>query len=412
MPVGSTLQRKRQNGPPAGGPSASPPPTVVFATTMLPGLRLTGSEVVSQTFVDAMRSAGNRVVVLGYVRAGSAPELGADEVGAGSRHIETRDAGARVALWLARAFAGREPYSVAKYRSRRYVAELKAIIERLDPSVIVLDHAQMAWALPSREPRIPTVLLAHNVEHEMYERAARERTGPLAWINRREAKRMLAFEREAVARADEAWALSPSDAAGLAGLGALAPVAFEFAALSDVPPSGAEKRYDVGMLGSWTWAANARGLDWFFQEVYPLLGAEVSIAVGGAGGDRVVAPRQNVERLGRVPDAFRFLSSCRVIVAPSVSGAGIQIKTLDAIATGSPVVATSFAMREIDDPPATVTSVDDPAAVAQAIGTLLGEAPDEAAARQAREWSLARGKRFGEAVAERVGSLLGADAAP
>jgi hypothetical protein len=48
------------------------------------------------------------------------------------------------------------------------------------------------------------------------------------------------------------------------------------------------------------------------------------------------------------------MAQAKVVAIPTLSGGGIQIKTLDAIASGSAIVATPVALRGISDPPATV----------------------------------------------------------
>jgi hypothetical protein len=99
---------------------------------------------------------------------------------------------------------------------------------------------------------------------------------------------------------------------------------------------------------------------------------------------------------GPVPDAEAFLRSARVVAVPKTSGTGIQIKTLNAIASGRAVVAATSAVRGLGDLPPTVTVTDDPAEFA----TALREARAEPGT--AREWLAERKHRFNQAVAEAV----------
>jgi polysaccharide biosynthesis protein PslH len=55
------------------------------------------------------------------------------------------------------------------------------------------------------------------------------------------------------------------------------------------------------------------------------------------------------------------MAQAQVVAIPTLSGSGIQIKTLEAIASGSMIVATSIAMRGIADL-STVESTVEPAA--------------------------------------------------
>src|SRR5260370_16911839 len=110
---------------------------------------------------------------------------------------------------------------------------------------------------------------------------------------------------------------------------------------------------DVALMGTWTWRINAASLDWFVSQVLPLLPAHTSVAVAGAGADHLRGRYPNVTICGRVDDGSAFLRSARVVAVPSTARAGVQIKTLDAIASGRPVVPSSLPMRGIEHPPPT-----------------------------------------------------------
>jgi len=380
--------------------------TVLFLTTVLPAGQTTGGEFASQAFIEAMRLAGHRVVVLGYSRAGSDLELGEDELSAGTRPIETRNAGLRPLAWIAAAFALRIPYSMAKYRSRRYRRVMRETLERLKPGLVVVEHAQMAWVVPRTGVRAPIVYLAQNVEHHLYREAAVTSRQPIRWLNHREAQRMIEVERRLVGHATCVWTLSSADAEALSQLAPCSPpLTFALTPPMVSSPQEVAKMQDVGILGTWTWAANAAGLKWFCERVYPLLSDAVSIAVAGAGAEKIAEDRPNVTRWGRVPDSIRFLGSARVIAVPSVAGSGVQVKTLEAIATGQPVVATPVALRGIPDPPPTVRVADQPAEFAASLLAMLDSPPGPIASRAAQEWAAQRRAGFRTAVATAVAEL-------
>ncbi|HEU4977662.1 MAG TPA: hypothetical protein VFT42_02090, partial [Solirubrobacteraceae bacterium] len=93
---------------------------VLFLTTLLPGMRRTGSEVATQAFADALRAAGHDVRLLAYRRAGSDPPLAPGDTAVADRHIETSAAGLRPLWWMARGLAARRPYTLAKFAGGAY----------------------------------------------------------------------------------------------------------------------------------------------------------------------------------------------------------------------------------------------------------------------------------------------------
>ncbi|MGH2838038.1 MAG: glycosyltransferase [Thermoleophilaceae bacterium] len=367
---------------------------ILFLSTLLPGLRRTGSEVATQSFVDALRKAGHDVTLLAYRRVNTDPPIAPDDVAAADRHIETLGAGVRPAFWMLRAIATGRPYSVAKYVGRAYRRAMDDAHARLRPELIVLDHAQMAWLIPAGGWDVPTVYLAHNVEHALHDELS-EHGGPRSWAHRREARKISEVERSVLKQASALWTLARTDAEAL---GALAPQLP--ARVFDIPPvtvpdSPGKPVHDVVTLGGWHWKPNAAGLRWFVEEVAPHLeGRGLDVVVGGHSGEEIVGAQAGIRPVGQVPDALEFLQSGRLVAVPSTAGAGVQVKTLDAIASGRRVVATSIAMRGIGDPPDTVRTADDPAEFANAIINGLHEAVDEQAGEQARDWASRRTERF------------------
>ena len=367
---------------------------ILFLSTLLPGLRRTGSEVATQGFVDALRGAGHDVVLLAYRRVGTDPPMAAGDVAAADRHIETLGAGVRPAFWMLRAIATRRPYSVAKYVGRAYRRTLDDTLARLDPELIVLDHAQMGWLMPARGWDVPMVYLAHNVEHALHDELS-SHGGPRAWAHRREASRIQRVERAILERASALWTLSRTDADALRELAPQLPVrVFDIPPVT-VPDGPGRAVHDVVTLGGWHWKPNAAGLRWFVEEVAPHLeGRDIDIVVGGHSGEEIVGDRPGVRAVGPVPDALEFLQSARLVAVPSTAGAGVQVKTLDAIASGRRVVATSTAMRGIANPPDTVRTADAPAEFAEAIVSALDGDPDHHAGEEARAWAAERTARF------------------
>jgi polysaccharide biosynthesis protein PslH len=379
-------------------------PKALFLTTVLPSGRFTGSEVVSQLFIDGLRRCGCEVSVFGYKRAGGGHALGTGEIAIGERPIETSEAGARAFEWLASGLARRLPYSSAKYRSTAYCRAVPNFLTEDPPALVVLDHAQLFWLTDTIPAGTPLVLLAHNLEHELYASEAPRRRHALdRRIYRREACLLRAIEAQLANRATDVWTLTDHDREGFERLGANRARSFAFPSEGPKRQTDVAKDYDVCLLGSWTWRPNADGLRWFIESVYPSVPPDISIHVGGKGADWLHA-YAGVRYHGLVPDAHEFLRRARVVAVPSTRGAGIQIKTLDAIASGSAVVATPLALRGIDDPPRSVRVAETAAKFADRIRTLVMDGSCEVDS-DALAWSDARQAQFYDDLAERLAEL-------
>jgi hypothetical protein len=309
---------------------------------------------------------------------------------------------------MARALLTAQPYSVAKYRSRAYGAAVRDEL-RKRPDVVVVDHAQACSALDAVGAATPVVLVAHNAEGKVYARLAEEHDGGIRRrLNAREGRLLEAIEGDLARRASQIWTLTASDATYFRSLFASADVrTLAAASMLGEPPSDRRPERDVALLGSWTWRANAAGLDWFCDEVVPHLPDGMRVEVAGAGSERVQGRQPSLFVRGVVPDAPAFLSRARVVAVPAVAGGGMQIKLLDAIASGAAVVATPLALRGLDDVPATVAVADDGAEFAHELGRFAATGVDAAAQAEAMAWSAARRARLRAELAAWIGEVGG-----
>lgn len=377
-------------------------------TTVLPHERHSGGEIVTQEIADALGRAGFSVPVVGYSRPGAAEAGPRQAHRVGTRPIETDRAGLRALVWMGASLLRGIPYSVAKYRSRAYLGVARrALIE--PPGLVVAIPAQTWFAVPEVERcGAPLVYVAHNVEADVYRRLAEAATGRVKrWAYRREARLVDVAERDLVRKADQVWALTEDDAARLGALGSRREVRTLAAPSRLEPVEPGPAGCDVALLGSWTWQANAHGLEWFSREVVPLLPPGMTVRVAGAGADWLRGRHPRVEVLGRVPDAREFLSTARVLAVPSTEGGGVQVKVLDAVATGLPVVATRVATRGLSGLPGSVKVAESAEEFALVLRESVAIAPAARVCPEAVEWSRARARQFDTDVGAWASELAG-----
>lgn len=98
---------------------------------------------------------------------------------------------------------------------------------------------------------------------------------------------------------------------------------------------------------NYTYPHNRISLDWFLRDVWPLVGDEVRLEITGldtADGQlaQTCAGAARVRYLGFLPKAEleTCFERCALVVNPTISGSGFQIKLLDALARGVPAVST------------------------------------------------------------------------
>ena len=140
--------------------------------------------------------------------------------------------------------------------------------------------------------------------------------------------------------------------------------------------------------------ANLDAMKWFFDQVWPFIAdRRYSFKIVGPIGSMV---QQELPVLhdtfrscfaGEVADLIPYYRGARCVIAPMVSGSGISIKTIEALALGKPFVGTSKAFRGMPMDrlkAAGVQPQDEPRAFADAVvHSLSSEREAEALSRGA-----------------------------
>ncbi|MCP4546402.1 MAG: glycosyltransferase [bacterium] len=199
---------------------------------------------------------------------------------------------------------------------------------------------------------LPLVLDFVDALSLQWERRA-ERGGLAGVFDRLEAARMRQAERDLMRRAEVSIAAAPDDGRHLMRL---LPERIDLRVIRN-GVSLPEREGDIGTAargkapvlvfsGNLDYFPNAHALRWFSAEVLPLLKKRRPdlrfLAAGKVTSEEVQALAQShgVEFTGFVPDMGEVLADADIAIATMQSGAGIQNKVLEAMAVGTPVVAT------------------------------------------------------------------------
>lgn len=381
---------------------------ILFLTTILLTKNCNGGEVASQCFIDALRSNQHKVTVVGYLRmADSLTDRNRDSIVIDERYTETRKSKAALVGWYLTSLLQRIAYSCAKYYSKTYINLVKELLESGKYQAVVIDHAQLGWLADYIPSNYPVITIAHNVEYLIYKEIFTRSTNPIArFVYNREAALIQTVEDHLLDSAQQVWTLTTSDTEYFSQKVPTSKVR-TFAIPPNAEDVGTEsntKAFDIGLLGSWAWTANDEALRWFLTDIYPHLPANVTIHVAGKGADWLTDQYENIHYEGVVPSAQEFLAKSKVVAIPTLSGGGIQIKTLDAIASGSQIVATPIALRGIDSPPSTVTTAQLPEDFARQLMVALSASSDQSI-QDAKMWYRERQQQFQQDIHDAIVAL-------
>lgn len=268
------------------------------------------------------------------------------------------------------------PAEVAKFATASNRGTLDSLRRRFAPDVeLVISSWALApyanLALPSRSR-----LYMVNVDPDIVRYDGPSLKRRLASVVDRPKVRRLC--RRALSMAGRIGAISTADVPELNRLGRRADVTY-------VPPLMRPRPVDrskavpntVLITTNFTYSQNVTSLEWFFRECWPLVSHHAQLTVTGKDEhDRLATlcranPRTTYAGCVSPADLDDTFARTAVAVNPTRLGSGFQIKLLDALARGVPIVSTMFSNKV----GAAIPASDDPKMLAELIDSHL--APDE-----------------------------------
>lgn len=338
---------------------------LVFATSIVPdGRQASGYEIANAAIIDALRRAGVEVAVVGFAWPQRQPIDPANTVVLGAVDVRTDTAPLATKLrWLGKALVSGLTFSSVKLREVT-PATLRHALAALEPfDGYVLNSVQFAGAFEHCFRDKPSLFVAHNVEHKSaLENAAAAENAFERFLFRREAALLRELEARLCANARFVYTLADEDRAALGVASAQRSATLPLVTRATPPPAPQKRDIvcDAAMIGTWTWQPNRIGLDWFLQEVVPLLPAEFTLRIAGSVPAGMASSHPGVSFVGRVADATEFVRGAAVVPLISTAGSGVQLKTIETFELGLPSVATRRSLRGIDGRPPNCSVTDDP----------------------------------------------------
>jgi len=262
------------------------------------------------------------------------------------------------------AFFKNEALSLPYYRHTRLKKWVDEKIQTENITrVFVYSSAMAQYVQGELYQKMHRIIDFVDVDSEKWREYSRRRHWPMNWLYRREANRMLHFDRAIAAEFDASVFVSAHEAEVF---NSLAPEseqrvsfinngvdAHYFSPEQESASPYAKESQVLVFTGAMDYWANVDAVAWFAEKVFPEIRRNIPQAwfyiVGARPSDKVkkLASLPNIQVTGSVKDIRPYLKHAKIAVAPMRIARGVQNKVLEAMAMTKPVVATSAAMEGI-----------------------------------------------------------------
>jgi glycosyltransferase involved in cell wall biosynthesis len=267
-------------------------------------------------------------------------------------HIRSVDVDTRIRpLALLRNFLfSSYPYIAQRFISEPFRKELAKCLAETEFDILQIEGPYLGHYLRFAGKGPILSLRAHNLEYRIWELRAREERNPFKRLYFRSLScRIRELENRLLRELDVLVPISETDAEGFRTMrhdlpALVCPTGMD---LGNYPAGYSEGEIRLFYIGALDWAPNQEGLDWFFRNVWPAILSrwpELVLHVAGRNSSHYFtsANPPNVYPEGEIDDAISFYREHNVMIVPLLSGSGIRIKILEAMAMGKVVISSTI----------------------------------------------------------------------
>ena len=254
-------------------------------------------------------------------------------------------------------FFSNEAYIVERFIDKKIKAKLIKLIQKQDFDLIQLEGVFLGVYIKyiKKYSTAKIILRAHNIEHQIWERlAAKESYFKALYLNKVMIPRLKKFEDKIAESVDGIVSISSLDEQYFKKLNIKAkfktlPAAYEIKKTIEPLPQD----FNVGFIGGLDWQPNAEGIKWFLNSIWKpfvLKNNKANFNLAGRNFPKKYydLKHSNLFIYGEVDDAQEFTYQNSVMIAPILSGSGMRIKIIEAMALGRTVISTSIGAEGIE----------------------------------------------------------------
>jgi glycosyltransferase involved in cell wall biosynthesis len=251
-------------------------------------------------------------------------------------------------------------YNIERYYDENFEKLLVRTVRNTNYDIIQFEGLFVAPYVDSVRKNCKSKLVyrAHNIEHQIWERLAQQKSDPFKkFYLRLMARRIKKYEIQQINKFDAIAVFTGQDKSTMMLYGATIPV--------DIVPVGIDLGHyhpdfsktefpSLFFLGSLDWMPNREGIEWFLQTFHnSLANDELRVRFYVAGND-IPEEFDDYEVLGKifiqgeVDNGLEFVNSKSIMIVPLLSGGGMRVKIVEGMAMQKCIISTSLGAEGIN----------------------------------------------------------------
>jgi len=245
-------------------------------------------------------------------------------------------------------------YNLSRFFDNSVAQKIEALIQENNYDCIIFESLFPLVYLDSirKISKAKCVLRAHNIEHEIWEDLQLNEGNPIKkWYLNQLVKTLKKEEIAYLKKVDLVLSLSNDDISKIEKIGST-PIRFIPVSIEKTTCKTDYSSNSLCFIGSYNWEPNIEAINWFLNDLNPLIqhSIPVKVEIAGKDGEKVFnyAASPLVNFKGFVESTSEFLKSNGIFIAPMKSGSGVKIKVLEAMSNGLPCVLTPKAAEGLN----------------------------------------------------------------
>ncbi|MFC2121734.1 glycosyltransferase family 4 protein [Bacteroidota bacterium] len=257
-------------------------------------------------------------------------------------------------------FFTKKPYIAERFITKNCKKELINLLNKESFDIIQIEGLYMAQYINiiRKHSRALIALRSHNIEHEIWQRTAKQiKPGIKRLYLMNMAARIKRLKLQIMNKYDLLIPITHRDAEVYQNLGNKKAVFVsqtginiqDLISVSDKPdfPS-------VFHIGALDWGPNQEGIKWFIDNIWSSVTKKhnnIKFYIAGRNAPQWFINnlnKNNIEYVGEVENAYKFMSEKAIMIVPLLSGSGMRIKIIEGMAIGKTIISTSIGAEGIN----------------------------------------------------------------